>query len=397
MPEKMNFTRKALDALQAGEKLYYVYDTKVRGLALYVTPAGRKTFVLYRKADNKPVKIRIGPFEDLSIEQARTKAEELNNQIALGNSPQEKAREKRQELTFGDFFAVYIERHAKPYKRTWKFDLDIYRLHLEAPLASRKLSAITRGDIQELHARIGAGSGHACANRVLDTVLSIFGKAIEWDYLKGSNPATVKRFRLQSRERFLTPAELPRFFEALAQEGNSTLRDYILLSLLTGARRGNVVAMRWDEIDLSRTLWRIPMTKNGEAQTVVLATEAVEILKRRKDEVDDSPWVFPSDSASGHLIDPKKSWKRLLERSGLKDLRIHDLRRTLGSWQAAQGANGYIIGKSLGHKSSRATEIYARLNLDPVRDSVEKATAAMMQHVPRSGEQPLSMRQEEPS
>ena len=77
-------------------------------------------------------------------------------------------------------------------------------------------------------------------------------------------------------------------------------------------------------------------------------------------------------------MEPKTAWKRIIARAGIKDLRIHDLRRTLGSWQAAAGSSLPIIGKSLGHKSLGATQIYARLNLDPVRASVNKATEAML-------------------
>jgi integrase len=106
--------------------------------------------------------------------------------------------------------------------------------------------------------------------------------------------------------------------------------------------------------------------------------QAIEILNDRRAKTN-SEWVFPSDgSASGHLADPKKAWQRILARAEIKDLRIHDLRRSLGSWQASTGASGYVIGKSLGHKSQQATQIYARLNLDPVRESVERATQAMM-------------------
>jgi integrase len=75
---------------------------------------------------------------------------------------------------------------------------------------------------------------------------------------------------------------------------------------------------------------------------------------------------------------------RILKEAGIADLRIHDLRRTLGSWQAATGANSYIIGKSLGHRSQQSTAVYARLNLDPVRDSVNKATDAMLGYMGRN-------------
>jgi len=88
---------------------------------------------------------------------------------------------------------------------------------------------------------------------------------------------------------------------------------------------------------------------------------------------------FPGEGKVGHLADPKKAWHRVLKRAGICDLRVHDLRRTLGSWQAAAGANSYIIGKSLGHKSQQSTAIYARLNLDPVRASVNQAIDAMFE------------------
>jgi integrase len=106
--------------------------------------------------------------------------------------------------------------------------------------------------------------------------------------------------------------------------------------------------------------------------------EAIEMLKIRKSNRS-SFFVFPGNGRTGHLIEPKTGWRRILERAGIKDLRIHDLRRTLGSWQAITGSSLPIIGKSLNHKNASTTQIYARLNLDPVRESVQKATVAMIQ------------------
>jgi integrase len=136
--------------------------------------------------------------------------------------------------------------------------------------------------------------------------------------------------------------------------------------------------MRWKELDLEQGTWEIPVTKTGDSQTVTLSMEAIEILKVRKSNRS-SFFVFPGSGRTGHLIEPKKGWRRILERAGIKDLRIHDLRRTLGSWQAITGSSLPIIGKSLNHKNASTTQIYARLNLDPVRESVQKATVAMIQ------------------
>jgi integrase len=135
--------------------------------------------------------------------------------------------------------------------------------------------------------------------------------------------------------------------------------------------------MRWEEINLEQAKWRIPVTKHGDSETVTLSPEVLAILDTRKASAV-REWVFPGTGRSGHLEEPKAAWKRILQRAKIRDLRLHDLRRTLGSWQAAGGSSLIVIGKSLGHKSLAATQIYARLNLDPVRASVNAATAAMM-------------------
>ena len=138
-----------------------------------------------------------------------------------------------------------------------------------------------------------------------------------------------------------------------------------------------------DEDGLGRAEWKI-ITKGNSAQTVTLSEEVVAVLTDRKLDAQ-SEWVFPSCGKTGHLVEPKKAWKKLLDRAELSDLRIHDLRRTLGSWQAITGASLIVIGKSLNHKSSQSTEIYARINLNPVRNSITLATAAMMDAAERSG------------
>ncbi len=110
------------------------------------------------------------------------------------------------------------------------------------------------------------------------------------------------------------------------------------------------------------------------------AAEVCVQLQKRRETYDSKSWVFKGTGATGHLVEPKTWWKRVLERASIKDLRLHDLRRTFGSYQAGAGANSYIIGRSLGHKSTQSTAIYARLNIDPVRDSVEKAAKAMLDY-----------------
>lgn len=374
---KINFTIKAINDLpipDKGKRAYH-YDQKVAGLCVCVTNSGSKTFYSYKKINGLPERIKIGKFPDLSIEQARGQAGEINSRIANGENPSDMTRAKRAELTFAELFQQYMDRHAKPHKKSWKEDQGQYDRYLTR-FRNRKISQISKADIQRLHHETGANRGQYSANRLLALLQCVFNKAMDWGLWEGANPCNgTKKFKEKSRDRFLQPDELPRFFEALANEPNDIIRDYFLLSLLTGARRANVQAMRWDQLNFERGEWRIPVTKNGDPQTVPLVEEAQRILLTRQG--NGSKWVFPGTGKTGHLISPKTGWQRICERAGLKDIRVHDLRRSLGSWQASTGANLSIIGKTLNHKNVSTTAIYARLNIDPVREAMEKATSAM--------------------
>lgn len=376
--EKKNFTKKVLADLPlplTGKRAYY-YDSKTRGLAVCVLPSGKKTYFVYRKINGRPERINIGNINDFSPEQARGIAAEINAQIARGENPAQKTRLAKSEITLGELFDEYLNRYAKIHKSSWLEDKRQFNCYL-AHWKQRKLSNIRRNDLQKLHQEIGNNNGHYAANRLLALISSLFNRAKEFSLWDKINPADgIKKFKEKSRSRFLQSDELPRFFQALSEEPNESARDYILLSLLSGARKANVLAMQWQEINLELGLWTIPKTKNGEAHTIPLVPQALEILKNRYQNKKNE-WVFASHSKSGHFADPKKAWQRILERAGITDLRIHDLRRSLGSWQASTGASLAIIGKTLAHKNVNTTAIYARLNIDPVRDAMNKATQAM--------------------
>jgi len=377
---EINFTKAAIEKLPIPEKGKRVefYDTKNNHLLIRVSSSGLKTFQLYRWFNGSPERVTIGRYPEISVEQARKEALKLDAQYAMGDSPADKKKRMREEMTFAELFRVYMERHASIAKKTWKDDLRCYEQYLARTLGKKKLSKVARKDIAAIHTHIGKDH-QTQANRVLALISSVFGKAIEYGLWENLNPCQgIKKFSEKSRDRFLGKGELPRFFQALQEEPNDTVRDYFLVSLLTGARRSNVLAMRWNEIDFDEATWRIPETKNGEPQTVTLGNEVLEILRQRRKGTR-SFFVFPGSGRTGHLIEPKKGWKRLLTRAGLNDLKIHDLRRTMGSWQAKTGASLAIIGKSLNHKSQSTTAIYARLDIDPVRESMEKATAAMLE------------------
>jgi integrase len=382
MAKKINFTIatiKSLPEVKNGARDYY-YDLKTPGLGIMVFSSGTKTFFLYKRVDGKPDKIKLGRFPDLSIEQARKLAIAGMNDIANGINPNKTKQILRVELSFGDLFQKFLHEHAKERKKSWKNDESYYNCHLKT-LEKRKLSTITRADFEKLHNSIKSKSGIYSANRSLSLANTMFSKAIDWGYIAHNPVDRIKKFQETARDRALQPEELEKFFDALSSEPNYIFRNYFYISLLTGARKRNVFAMRWDQLNLgTNPEWLIPETKNGEPLVVSLVPQAVAILNDIKS-YHESNWVFPSSySKSGHIEEPKKIWKTILNRAGITNLRIHDLRRTMASWQVRTGANSFIIGKTLGHKSQQATAIYARVSKDVARESMENAVNAMFEY-----------------
>ena len=384
MDPRFSFTKEKLIALPlpaAGQRATY-HDTKTTGLQLRVTASGTKTYSVYRRLKaGQPERITLGKFPSMTVEQARKSAADLNSVIESGASAAAVKRSVKAELTFGEAFDDFLERKRKrdgtPISGKTKRDYsDLLRLYLDG-IKRKKLSAIERSEIKAIHFKTTKKSA-AQADRAIAVVSSVFTFMLAHELFSGQNPATlIQKNPAPSRDRFLQADELTPFFKALSESANIVMRDFFLLALLTGARRANVCAMRWADIDLVAGVWRIAKTKNGTPQTVTLSPEAVAVLDARKD--DGGVFVFPGDGVTGHIVEPKKAWATLLKAAGIKNLRIHDLRRTLGSWQARTGASLPIIGKSLNHKTHQATAIYARLDLDPVRQSVNLATAAMME------------------
>ena len=380
--KSFNFTKKSLDiiAIPDSGKRLYVYDTKVRGLELMVTEQGTKSFKVYRKYNGKPVRITLGKYPEMSIENARNEAQKVISDMIKGKNPNEEKKSLREETTFGELFILFMERYSKKNKKSWKAD-EVGVNRFLSNWFQKKISSITKQEIRLIHEGIRQENGLYQANRMLARIHIIYNKAIEWGW-EGINPASgIKKFREKSRDRFLHLDELPRFFESLNAESNNTIKDYIYVSLFTGARKSNVLEMKWEQINFERQEWLIPETKNGESLRVHLVEKVLNILQNRLEQNSKCEWVFEGLGKTGHLIEPKSGWKRILQRANIKNLRLHDLRRTLGSWQAATGANSYIIGRSLGHKDPQSTAIYARLSIDPIKDSVEKATQAMLKYV----------------
>lgn len=374
------------------------YDIEQPNLCLIVTDKGSKSFYVRRSVrGGGRFRQKLGTFPHMKLKDARQTARDKVTLLDKGENPRAEIDALLQQRTLGEVYGLYRDREAKRHKRSWRYEEDLFNRLVKGVLGKRRIGEVTKQDVRQLHANLTENNGPVAANRVL-ALLSV---CFKWARDNGHFPEDklapvvgVKKNREQSRDRFLKADELKAFLAALDTLGNPDMKDYFLISLLTGARKSNVRAMRWNELELNGAagaVWRIPTTKNGEPVHVVLVPKAVEILEARweanKAAKVASQFVFAGAGKTGHIIEPKRSFVTALKAANMMDKKgkwlvekvtLHDLRRTLGSWQAMTGASLPIIGKSLGHRSRRSTEVYSHLTLDPVRESMLKATNEMM-------------------
>lgn len=380
---RFRFTKKSLLELATGDRNYQVSDTESRGLILLVTPNGVRTFYRYGRVFGRVQRIKIGVFPAVSVVAARKKCDGINGRIAEGKAIDSPSRGG---LTFGDLWTSYWNEHATVKKAEASRESDKWQWErmLRPSWRSRKVAGIKKADVLDLQTKTAKTRGKVSANRLLSLVKKIFNHAIEAERIEVNPAATVKKYPEQSRERFLQGDELPKFFKALDEFDNPDVADFWRICLFTGARQTNVLEMRWKEIDFKTAVWTIPKTKGNKQQAVPLVAVAIELLEGRRNR---SEYVFASHGKTKRMTRPGKAWDRLLEQAGLENLTMHDLRRSLGSYQAAGGTSELIIGKTLGHApGSKATSIYARVNLNPVRQAMEDATDAMIAAAKPDGE-----------
>ena len=207
-----------------------------------------------------------------------------------------------------------------------------------------------------------------------------------------TNPAKgVKLYQGEKKERFLSESEVARLAETLAAmeaEGviNSITAATVRLLLLTGCRKNEVLGLRWDWVDFERSCLRLPDSKTG-AKVVPLAAAALEVLAGLPRT---SEWALPASKGDGHLIGLPKAWEKLRDRAGLLGLRLHDLRHSFASFAVADGATLFMVGKVLGHKQARTTELYAHLASDPLNQVANRTANRISAAMKGKGEAPAT-------
>jgi integrase len=380
------------------DKRAIFYDAHLPGLCLHVQPSGHRAFGWYRKVRAVPTFRSIGVWPETSVQQARDTAERWNGELKdwkanryQGPNPfaKEMPVEPASTPTFREMCEAYITRHVREnanrpekaeYNARW-----LLKKHFAGWL-DKRIDGITVENV--LSVKNACGKHRHQANRCTEFARTVYnwaarakdGKTNFWPV---ANPARdVSFFEEKPRERFLQPQELAAFNETLKKEVHRDLADFLTLAITTGARRSDIFSMQWADLQWEREVWRVPYPKNGEAYDVSLLPAALEVLKRRHAErTEGEGFVFSGVGKSGHLTDLKKQWQEFRKAARIPDVRLHDLRRTVGSYLAMAGTNLPTIAASLGHRSLQSVAIYARLHDASVREAREfgqKKMLAMM-------------------
>jgi len=382
-----------------------IWDDQVRGFGLRVHSSGVRSFIVqYRDKYGAGHRMTIGRWGSINVETARKEAirvfEDLRASLRDDNKlhPLAERRARIDAPTVGDLLDRYVMNHVEQRNRGTTAD-EVKRLierHIRPRLGGHKVASVTRHDIAKLHHALGDTPRQA--NFVLAVCSKAFNLAEVWSLRpEGSNPcAKLERYRENARERFLSAEELGRLGDTLRRavteglpwrvngakssskhlpkpEKRRTLYSRVTtaaieLLLFTGCRLSEVLNLRWDRVDLHAGIITLGETKSGRPQTVIINSPARPLLELLRATA--SPWVLPSNS------DPKRplsktaiegAWQRIRSDCGLEDVRLHDLRHTVGTYAGQSGANAFMVRDLLRHRDLAVTGRYVNRADDPVR------------------------------
>ncbi|HJV84314.1 MAG TPA: site-specific integrase [Noviherbaspirillum sp.] len=361
----------------AGKPKLDLFDTETRGLLLSVSPTGRKTYYLrFQNERGRTRQLRIADGHDVSLAQARTLAEKYRNQIAMGEDPAETKAALRQVPTVSEFIHDQYLPFVKNYKRSWQCDEGLLRNHVEPVWGKRYMDQIAKHDVIALITKQRQTHAPGSCNRLLILLRYLFNLALRWD-VPGVKANPTAGFPLleenNKRERYLSREEAATLYDQLNRSDNPMLRYIIPMLLLTGARRREVLDARWEDFDVQRRLWRIPMTKAGKARHVPLSDGALRLLEQVP-RLPGCPWVFANPKTHKPFVSIFYAWNTARTNAGLADVRIHDLRHSFASFLINAGRSLYEVQKILGHTQVKTTQRYSHLAHETL---VEAANAAV--------------------
>ena len=361
-------------------------DSSCKGLVLEVRRSGGKTYyVRYTDNRGRHRQHRIGDAMVIQLAKAKQKANELRAQIALGNDPAEEKAIRRQVPTFTAFIEERYIPYIKGYKKAWQADDSYLRNHILPFFNKKYLDEITKHDVIAFHHGLRAkGYAIGTCNRMLILLRYALNLAVRWE-IPGMTVNPTKDVPLfenhNHKERYLSQKEAKRLFEAVRQSDNPMLQFIVPMLILTGARKREVLDSKWEDFDIERMQWRIPMSKTGRPRYIPLSDGVITLLKSipRKPGV---PWVFANPKTGLPYVSIFNSWNTARKTARLKDVRMHDLRHSFASFLVNAGRSLYEVQKILGHTQVKTTQRYAHLAQETLLDATNAVAGILSEAMP---------------
>ena len=377
MPRRgeLTISKQCVDGLSVEGKEAVFWDRELPGFGVRVYPSGTKIYVAQSRGPNSIRRVSLGRHGEITADEARKQAAAAIARIKQGEDPS--ARPLKRAPTVADLVERYMEGHVKVHcnAHTQGIYAGSLRNHILPAFGTMAVTSVGRAEVAAFHYRLRETP--RAANRALMVLSKIFSLAEAWGQAPpGGNPCRfVLRYKEGRRERFLTEDEYRRVGQALREleaEGPLQARAAAALRLimLTGCRVGEVLTLKWSDIDRKSGEFRLRDAKTG-ARMVPLTPTALQVLAGIV-RVRRSPWVFAGKRRDRHLSDLRPYWHRVRERADVEDVRIHDLRHSFASRALALGLALPMIGRLLGHTDIGSTARYAHLSREAEKIAVAR-------------------------
>ena len=378
-------TERAIRDAKPGSKARILWDKKITGFGLKIQPGGTRSFVLDYRVNGTQRRVSMGRAGEVSLKDARERAGRELTKIRAGEGDPLRRREDAAAApTIADvverFFREYvpgrIERGRMAERTAADYRQQCNRYVLPA-LGKLKVADVARGDIERMLKPLKPVQ----RNRVASLASRLFNLAEHWEYRpQHTNPVRgVERAREQPRDRVLAPSEMRALGAALAGMSDASLYAVgaIRMAALTGWRVGEVLALKWENVDFETGLATLPSTKTGR-QTRALGSASLELLASMP-RVSDNAHVF-AGGVAGTAITYKTVravFARAAGAADLTDIRLHDLRRTVATNAAAAGVAIHTLRDLLGHSTLAMSNRYVRRTGGALVEAVEQSSAGM--------------------
>ena len=355
--DKLPYFQSSLDHPRKNQELFW--DTELAGFGLRVTRAS-KTYIVEKRVNRRTVRARIGRHNQIPTDRARKMAQKLIYEMTDGKDVN--ARKKAiqgESITLQQAYDEFLEKRDLKERTIWDYQraMDISFKNWKR----KRIIDVTREMVSRHYTKLGNQIGKAQANQSMRFLRSLINFAAG-QYENGDGKPLIKDnpvsiitqtktwYRVERRQTIIKNHDLASWFESVDSLNGDLVKDYLKVLLFTGLRRQEAMKLRWDQVDLKAKTLTIIDTKNRNPLTLPLGPFILKLLKARKSNATDSPFVFPGTGRTGHLVESKYQTAQVTKESGIKFC-LHDLRRVFINTAESLDISSYAVKQLVNHST----------------------------------------------